>query len=124
MLKIKKYKILIFIVILIIIASILSIGNNKTEKIYQLNDEVKLYRKEKAKIKDLTIKLLSISNSTCPKNAQCIWAGEYSYKLLINGKRITLGTVKAKEYNYKNYKIVLLDKTSKEYILFKVSKEK
>lgn len=107
-------------ILLVIIGVVLL--NNKREKTYKLNDEIKLYKNEIVKVNDLNIFLISISDSTCPKNVQCIWEGEYSYTLLINGDKVILGTVKAREYIYENYKIVLSDNTSKEYIQFKINK--
>ena len=119
-----KKKIIVCCIALITI--IVGIGilmlNNKTEKEYSLNDNIKLHVKEKAKVEDLNIVLSSISDSTCPEDAQCIWQGEYSYELLINKDKVTLGTVTAREYVYGKYKIVLSNNSSKYYIQFTITK--
>ena len=112
---------------IIVVTLILGIGmlllNNKTVKKYSLNDEIRLHIKEKAKVEDLNIVLSSISDSTCPKDVQCIWQGEYSYELLINNEKVTLGTVTAREYLYKDYNIILSDNSSKDYIQFTINKK-
>ena len=116
----------IIICCIIVVALVVSIGmlllSNKTEKEYSLNEEIKLHINEKAKVKDLNIVLSSISDSTCPKDVQCIWQGEYSYELLINKEKVTLGTVKARESLYKDYIVILSDNSSKDYIQFTISK--
>ena len=96
----------------------------KRTKTYELNEVIRLTLHQRAKVENLNIYLNSISDSTCKEEMQCIWQGEYSYELVINKERITLGTETAKEYNYNNYNIVLEESTSNKYILFKVNKNK
>lgn len=110
-----------FIVMVLSVLAILFFYS-KNEKVYSMNDTIELRIKEKAKVEDLNIVLKSITDSTCPKDVQCIWQGEYSYELLINEKKVTLGTVTAKEQKYENYNIVLLNDTSKNYIKFRIDK--
>ena len=118
----KKFVICCIIVITIIMGICILFLINKTEKEYSLNEEIKLHIKEKAKVEDLEIVLSSISDSTCPEDMQCIWQGEYSYELLINKEKVTLGTVTAREYRYLDYNIFLSDSSSKNYIRFKINK--
>ena len=118
----KKFVICCIIVITIIMGICILFLINKTEKEYSLNEEIKLHIKEKTKVEDLEIVLSSISDSTCPEDMQCIWQGEYSYELLINKEKVTLGTVTAREYRYLDYNIFLSDSSSKNYIQFKINK--
>ena len=118
----KKFVICCIIVITIIMGICILFLINKTEKEYSLNEEIKLHIKEKAKVEDLEIVLSSISDSTCPEDMQCIWQGEYSYELLINKEKVTLGTVTARGYRYLDYNIFLSDSSSKNYIQFKINK--
>ena len=118
----KKFIIYCIVVITVIMGIGILFFTNKTEKEYILNEEIKLHIKEKAKVEDLEIVLSSISDSTCPENAQCFWQGEYSYELLINKEKVTLGTVRAREYRYLDYNIILSDSSSKNYIQFKINK--
>lgn len=118
-------KILLYVCCFIVmVLSVLAIFlfSSKKEKIYSLNDTIKLHVNEKAKVEDLNIALRSITDSTCPKDVQCAWQGEYSYELLINKTKVILGTETAKEQKYEKYNIVLLNDTSKNYIKFRIDK--
>ena len=55
----------------------------------------------------LKIRLVSSSDSRCPKNANCIWQGEINYKLDIDGEIVELGTVKQKDTSAKGCLIEL-----------------
>lgn len=55
----------------------------------------------------LKIKLVSSSDSRCPKNVNCIWQGEINYKLDIDGEIVELGTVKQKDTSAKGCLIEL-----------------
>ena len=76
---------------------------------------------------ELKIKLLSVGDSRCPENMQCIWQGEITYNLQIsnNGhtEEIELGTVRTKEEEFEDYKITLDDSNdSTEYVSLIVKK--
>ncbi len=76
---------------------------------------------------ELKIKLLSVGDSRCPENMQCIWQGEITYNLQIsnNGhtEEIELGTVRTKEEEFEDYKITLDDSNdSTEYVRLIVKK--
>ena len=76
---------------------------------------------------ELKIKLVSVGDSRCPENMQCIWQGEITYNLQIsnNGytEEIELGTVRTKEEEFEDYKITLDDSNdSTEYVSLIVKK--
>ena len=122
-----KSKYYIYIVCLLIIFSIVIsvvLLSNSKEKKYRFGDEIKLYISEEVEVEDLKISLISISDSTCKMDVQCIWQGEYSYKLTVNDEELILGTVTAREKTYKNYRISLTENSTDKYIQFKVNKVK
>lgn len=81
---------------------------------------------EKGKIttyNDITIELVSVSDSRCPKNVECFWEGELSYSLLINGKSYEISTVLNKELNYDNYVLTIVkDECTLDYLTIKIEK--
>ncbi len=116
------YILITFAILFIIIC--FSLLNSKAKNTYKPNDKIKISYQEKIKIDDLEIKLLSITDSTCPKDVYCFWEGEYQYTLLINNEKVLLGTIRTRDATYKDYKLELLDDCSSRYISFKVSKIK
>ena len=120
----KKVYVSLLVIVLLAFMTIVGIvifNKNNTE-VYQLNEKIKLYKGDSIKVDNIIISLISISDSTCPNDAQCIWPGEYSYELIINEDKITLGSVKNREVKYDDYNITLLDDTSNKFISFKMYK--
>lgn len=117
----KKRRVLSILIIAIIftITSCLLLTRYRVNK-YQINEKIKLYKLQSAQIDDIKITLVSISDSTCPKDTHCIWEGEYLYSLKVNNSKITLGTITKRSFLYKEYKISLLNDTTTKYIKFKV----
>ena len=72
----------------------------------------------------LMVKLQSVSDSRCPADVNCIWAGEISYSLTINGDVIELSTVHNKVVDYNEYSIRLDDNNeSTKYVMMKIDKK-
>ena len=118
----NKFILVIIIVIIAVIGVILFLVNDKPAKVYNLNEEITMDVKDKVKVGDLNISLLSITDNTCPDDVECVWSGEYLYELLVNKEKITLGSVTKKEYTLDKYVFVLSDDSSSEFVKFMVNK--
>lgn len=120
--KNKFILVIITIVIIAVIGVILFLVNDKPAKVYNLNEEITMDVKDKVKVGDLNISLLSITDNTCPDDVECVWSGEYLYEFLVNKEKITLGSVTKKEYTLDKYVFVLSDDSSSEFVKFMVNK--
>ena len=70
---------------------------------------------------DLSIKLISINDSRCPKEVECYWQGELEYQILINQKNDTISTVLKRELEYQNYIIrIVEEKCETNFLTIKV----
>ena len=118
----NKFIVIIFIFIIAVIGVILFLVNDKPAKVYNLNEEITMDVKDKVKVGDLNISLLSITDNTCPDDVVCVWSGEYLYEFLVNKEKITLGSVTKKEYTLDKYVLVLSDDSSSEFVKFMVNK--
>ena len=118
----NKFIVIIFIFIIAVIGVILFLVNDKHAKVYNLNEEITMDVKDKVKVGDLNISLLSITDNTCPDDVVCVWSGEYLYEFLVNKEKITLGSVTKKEYTLDKYVLVLSDDSSSEFVKFMVNK--
>ena len=65
--------------------------------------------------------MVSFSDSTCPKDAVCDWAGEYSYKLDINGKEYVLGSLMQRSITIDDYNLSIVDAQYKS-LVFRIDK--
>ena len=73
-------KVIIALVIIIgIILFMMFLFPNEREGV--LGSDYELRQGQSITIEGYTIKLVSIADSTCPEDAQCIWEGEYTYSL-------------------------------------------
>ncbi len=132
-------KIVIFIICLlitIIVVSSLYIGfktiNSKVEheqkdplKKHELNEnEYALTINNSVKINnELTIKLIKISDSRCPKDVECVWEGELEYSLLINDNNYIVSTVLNKHIKYDKYLIdIVEDKCDINTLVLKIER--
>ena len=120
--KNKFILVIITIVIIAVIGVILFLVNDKPAKVYNLNEEITMDVKDKVKVGDLNISLLSITDTTFPDDVECVWSGEYLYEFLVNKEKITLGSVTKKEYTLDKYVFVLSDDSSSEFVKFIVNK--
>lgn len=120
--KKNKNKLYIFIILMLIIVLVFAFIYKGAKK-YQLNEEIKLYPMQTARINDeLNITLISIKFNECPKDAMCFIEDHYSYKLRINGKQQYLDLYRNQYIYNHDYKIELIDKDSKRYVKIKVTK--
>lgn len=124
------------ILVLLFIFSLLTItGCGKTKEIdktdkkqeedLKLNEnEYSLSINETLKINEhLSILLLKVNDSRCPKNVECFWEGELEYHLLINGENYKISTVLNKRINYQDYLIsIITDKCNENTLIIKVEK--
>ena len=119
----KKSVLIIVIIILIIILGVLLIINRDKKVSINESFEMKINQTVFVKNENLKIKLLSIIDNTCPKDAQCIRAGEIEYNLQVNSKTIKLDTVNNTKQTYNTY-IIKLDNndSNKKYVKLKVEK--
>ena len=102
--------------------------NNQNANESNFNQTIKVLKDKTYVIKDdneeLAIKLVSVSDSRCPKDAQCIWAGEIVYDITINENKATLGTENNSSVEYENYIIKLADNNdSLEFVNLIVTKK-
>ena len=111
----------ILIVILTVVLGIVFLGNTNV-KSYEFGEEIRLGVNEQVNVGGLRIKLTSVIDSTCPEDAECILSGEYTYQVVINGNKVSIGSVSNMEYIYKNYTITLFNDTSSELMKFKVNR--
>ena len=105
-----------------------TIPNNQNTNESNYNQNIKVLKDKTYVIKDdkeeLAIKLVSVSDSRCPKDAQCIWAGEIVYDITINENKATLGTENNSSVEYENYIIKLADNNdSLEFVNLIVTKK-
>ena len=75
-------------------------------------------------IDDLSIGLLNIEDSRCPKNVECYWPGELSYDVLINGDSYQMSTVNKPKLEYKNYVFnIVANKCNENEIVLKIERK-
>ena len=119
----KKSVLIIVIIILIIILGVLLIINRDKKVSINESFEMKINQTVFVKNENLKIKLLSIIDNTCPKDAQCIRAGEIEYNLQVNSKTIKLDNVNNTKQTYNAY-IIKLDNnvSNNKYVKLKVEK--
>ena len=119
----KKSVLIIVIIILIIILGVLLIINRDKKVSINESFEMKINQTVFVKNGNLKIKLLSIIDNTCPKDAQCIRAGEIEYNLQVNSKTIKLDNVNNTKQTYNAY-IIKLDNnvSNNKYVKLKVEK--
>ena len=119
----KKSVLIIVIIILIIILGVLLIINRDKKVSINESFEMKINQTVFVKNENLKIKLLSIMDNTCPKDAQCIRAGEIEYNLQVNSKTIKLDNVNNTKQTYNDY-IIILDNndSNKKHVRLKVEK--
>lgn len=121
--KNKKNIIIVVVLIVIILLAIIYkqtkdyVQIPKNPKEIKLGDTFVVERNKTVNVEDLKIKLVSASDSRCQEGFQCIWQGELSYDIEVNGERITLGSVKNPNTVYKYYNISLAgDNDSTKYV--------
>ncbi len=107
-------------------------GENQTQvlKMFELDKSFTIVENETLfnKEENLTLKVISFSDSSCPADVQCIWAGELGVNLEIKNEIIYLGMTTRKSIDISEYHIELVSidyKAKKaEIIISKTSKSK
>lgn len=101
----------IILMLFIILKCINIYSENKIlnlEKHVNINEKFTLLINQKASInidnQKMIIKLKKIVDSRCPKDAQCIWQGEYNITIEINEIEYMLGSVMNSTENIKETK--------------------
>ena len=122
----KKKRIVISVISIIVLIVVVVLFNIKFKKTASLNSKFIIGKNDVVSIKgtDLKISIVSVTDSRCRKDVQCIWQGEILYILKVNDKRISLSTVNIKKKEYKDYVIHLLDNNnSTEYVKLRVEEK-
>ena len=74
--------------------------------------------------KSIELKLINVSDSRCPKDVACVWAGELSYTILIDGEEYTISTYTSKKINYGDYIFTIVEeKCSENELAIKIEKD-
>ena len=124
-----KKRLIIGILIVVVIIGIFSVllisrGNYNGEASLGETFKVPLNKTINVSNGLLKVKLLNANDSRCKEGWECIWSGEISYQLSINGEKLELGTVNNKEVDYKDYIIFLDDNNdSNKYVIIKIDKK-
>ena len=117
----KKYLIIIGVILLVILYSLLPISKN-------INDNIVMYSNDSVSISNtnLKIKLTSIVDSRCMKGVVCFWQGELTYNLDVsvgNKKyKYKIGSVYNKEIEINDKYIIKLVNYSEKYVVIKIKR--
>lgn len=126
----KKPKIIIeiitgILVLILLIGTLIGINSLKANKVIGLNERFILKPNKTISFKDhnqeFKIKLVSIVDDRCPKNAICVWEGSFTFNITINDVSYKLDT-KTNTINIKatDYQINLIE-SSKNTATFTIA---
>lgn len=113
---------LIIIIVIVMIGAVLMMNRGKEVSINE-SFEIRINQTAVIKNENLKIRLLSIVDNTCPKDAVCIRAGEIEYNIKVNSKTIKLDNVNNKETTYNDY-LIKLDNDNDDKKSVKLTVEK